>query len=142
MAMNGLIIALFEMVTIFKLEGKRPHLQFISLGVVLTGISYLILNVSFISYAQLAVVSMVVITVGEMLAIPFMNSYWIPRTQAQNRGQYAALFTVAWSLAQAAGPLIGSVIAERLGFQNLWLITGLVCMLLALLYWRLQLRNT
>lgn len=142
MAMNGLIIALFEMVTVYKLEGKRPHLQFISLGVILTGFSYIILNVSFINYAQLAIISMIVITVGEMLAIPFMNSYWIPRTQSHNRGQYAALFTVAWSLAQATGPLTGSLIAEEFGFKNLWFIVGATCMLLAFLYWRLQARTT
>ncbi|MEO6329726.1 MAG: MFS transporter, partial [Ginsengibacter sp.] len=108
MAVNGLIIAFFEMIIIYRLEGRRPHLQFISLGVLLTGTSFIILNASFISYAQLAIFSMLVISLGEIFAMPFMNSYWILRTQSHNRGQYAALFTVAWSLAQAAGPLAGS----------------------------------
>jgi predicted MFS family arabinose efflux permease len=142
MAMNGLIITFFEMVTIFKLEGRRPHLQFISLGVVLVGLSYLILNVSFINYAWLAVFSMIIVTIGEILSMPFMNSYWIARTRSHNRGQYAALFTVAWSLAQASGPLVGSLIAEKSGFKTLWIIIGSVCLLLAFLYWRLQVRKT
>jgi len=142
MAMNGLIIAFFEMVTIYKLDGSRPHLQFISVGVVLVGISYLLLSISFINYNVLAVIAMFVITTGEILSMPFMNSYWIARTKTHNRGQYAALFTVAWSLAQAAGPLIGSLIAERYGFHILWIIIGAVCMLLAFFYWRLQVRTT
>lgn len=141
MAMNGLIIAFFEMVMIFKLEGRRPHLQFISMGVVLVGVSYLVLDVSFINYAQLAVISMLIISIGEIFSMPFMNSYWILRTQSHNRGQYAALFTVAWALAQAAGPLIGSLIVEKLGFETLWIIVGATCMLLAFFYWRLQVRT-
>jgi MFS family permease len=71
-----------------------------------------------------------------------MNSYWIARTQSHNRGQYAALFTVAWALAQAPGPLIGSLIAEQFGFDVLWIVIGTTCMLLAFFYWRLQVRKT
>ena len=141
MAMNGLIIALFEMIIIFKLEGRRPHLQFISTGVLLVGISYVLLNAPFSNYALLAVISMLVITVGEILSMPFMNSYWIARTQSHNRGQYAALFTVAWASAQAAGPLIGSLLAENFGFKILWIIIGITCAVLAFFYWRLQIRT-
>jgi len=142
MAMNGLIIAFFEMIIIFKLEGRRPHLQFISTGVVLTGISYLLLDISSANYALLAVTSMLIVSIGEILSMPFMNSYWISRTHSHNRGQYAALFTVAWALAQTVGPLIGSVVAEKWGFKILWIIIGVTCMLLAFFYRRLQIRTT
>lgn len=140
MAMNGLLIAFFEMITIFALEGKRPHLQYVSFGVVLVGLSYLLLNVPFIGYAEIAFLSMLLVTMGEILSMPFMNSYWILRTQTHNRGQYAALFTVAWSLAQAIGPLVSSLLAEKMGFSVLWIITGATCILLAILYWQLQRR--
>jgi len=141
MALNGLIIAFFEMIIIFKLEGRRPHLHFISTGVVLIGVSYLLLDVYSVNYAVLAVISMLVISIGEILSMPFMNSYWIARTQSHNRGQYAALFTVAWALAQAAGPLIGSLVAEKWGFKILWIIIGATCTLLAFFYRRLQIRK-
>ena len=141
MALNGLIISFFEMIIIFKLEGKRPHLHFISTGVVLIGLSFVILNISFINYAMLAVTSMLLITIGEIFSMPFMNSYWVSRTQANNRGQYAALFTVAWASAQAAGPLIGSLIAENFGYKTLWIVIGIACGLLAFFYWQLQLRR-
>jgi predicted MFS family arabinose efflux permease len=142
MALNGLIIAFFEMIIIFKLEGRRPHLQFISTGVILVGVSYLLLDISFINYGLLALASMLVISIGEILSMPFMNSYWISRTQPHNRGQYAALFTVAWALAQTAGPLIGSLIAENWGFKILWIIIGITCIILAFFYQKLQIRKT
>jgi predicted MFS family arabinose efflux permease len=138
MAMNGLIIAFFEMITIFKLEGRRPLLHFISAGVGLVGISYLMLEINTINLQLLAILSMLFLTVGEILSMPFMNSFWISRTQQQNRGQYAALFTVAWASAQAAGPLIGSLIAENYGYNTLWTIIGCICILLSLLYRRLK----
>ena len=137
MALNGLIIALFEMITIFKLEGRRPLLHFISAGVVLVGISYLLLLVTGINLELLVIFSMLLLTIGEILSMPFMNSFWISRTILQNRGQYAALFTVAWASAQAIGPLVGALIAQNLGYNTLWIVTGSVCMLLAILYLRL-----
>ncbi|MEP6615992.1 MAG: MFS transporter [Ginsengibacter sp.] len=137
MALNGLIIAVFEMITIFQLEGKRPLLHFISMGVVLVGISYIMLTIKGMNFELLAILSMLLLTVGEILSMPFMNSFWISRTQNQNRGQYAALFTVAWASAQAAGPLAGALIAENFGYNILWMGTGCLCILLALVYRRL-----
>ena len=42
------------MIIIFKLEGRRPHLHFIAIGVVLIGLSFLILNLMVMNYALLA----------------------------------------------------------------------------------------
>jgi predicted MFS family arabinose efflux permease len=134
MALNGLIIALFEMITIFSLEGKRPHLQFIAMGVVLVGVSYFVLIIDMSFTAWIALLSTFFLTFGEILSMPFMNSYWISRTQEYNRGQYAALFTVAWASAQAVGPYVGSLIAEHYSFKTLWVVIGCVCLLLAMVY--------
>jgi predicted MFS family arabinose efflux permease len=79
--------------------------------------------------AGVALVSMLIITAGEMLALPFMNTFWISRTNANNRGQYAGLYTVAWSTAQVLGPAGGAIIAERWGFDVLWWVVGSVCII-------------
>jgi predicted MFS family arabinose efflux permease len=141
MTMNGLIIAVFEMITIFKLEGKRPLLHFISSGVVLIGIAYLMLNTPAINKAVLAMLIMLLFTFGEILSMPFMNSYFISRTQPHNRGQYAALYTVAWASAQAVGPFIGGLIAENYGYRILWFIVAAICFFIALLYRLLHKKN-
>ncbi|MEO7961106.1 MAG: MFS transporter [Ginsengibacter sp.] len=138
MALNGLIIAAFEMVTIFMLEGRRPSLHYISAGVILVAASFLLLNVPSTNGALIALTSMVILTFGEILAMPFMNAWWIGRTLQHNRGQYAALFTVAWACAQTVGPFAGSLVAEHLGYSALWFITTGVCVVLAVFYFRLQ----
>jgi Arabinose efflux permease len=128
MALNGVLIAAFEMVVVHKLERRRKAVGYIAPGVLLTGLSFAIYNVM-PQIAGVALVSMLIITAGEMLALPFMNTFWISRTNANNRGQYAGLYTVAWSTAQVLGPAGGAIIAERWGFDVLWWVVGGVCII-------------
>lgn len=130
-ALNGLIITVVEMVLIFQLEGKRGKLFFISWGVLLVAGSYLMLNVFHMS-AYLAIVMMTLITFGEMFSMPFMNSFWISRTAAHNRGQYAGLYTIAWSVAQTCGPFLGAQVAQYSSFRTLWWMVGGLCVLTSL----------
>ena len=138
MAFNGLLIAFFEMIIVFKLEGRRPPVQYMAAGTFLMGISYLVLNLSFGGAAFIAVASMVFVTIGEIVSMPFMNAFWIARTTNENRGQYAALYTVAWCSAQAVGPFIGSQVAEHFGFSTLWWSAAIVSILLVAAYSFLQ----
>ncbi len=137
MALNGIIICLFEMITVFSLEGKRPALHYISVGMILVGISFLLLNIPSVNYPFIAFIAMIFITFGEIFAAPFMNAWWINRANHNNRGQYAALYTVAWASAQAIGPFAGSLIAEYSDFKILWFILSGVCFLLSIFYRRL-----
>ncbi len=131
MAMNGLIIALFEMVIVFKLEGTRPYLRLMTIGSILMAISFLVLNIPFVAAFAIALLSTVLITVGEMVAMPFMNSYYISRSSEGNRGQYAAYYTMAWSAAQVFGSTGGTQIAYAIGFNNLWWIIAAICLVAA-----------
>ncbi len=133
LAANGIIIAIVEMVLIYKLEGKRKSIHYISIGIFLVGVFFLLLNIPGIVPA-LAFVLIITVTIGEILAMPFMNSFWISRTQTGNRGQYAALYTMAWSAAQTIGPVSGAQIADHFGFIWLWGIAGTLCLLVALLF--------
>jgi predicted MFS family arabinose efflux permease len=121
MAINGLIIAGIEMVVVFKLEAKAKPLRFIKFGVWLVGISYAVYNL-FNGHFLLSLCSIIIITFGEMLSMPFMNSYWISRSEDHNRGQYAALYTMAWGTAQIAAPSLGGFIADHYSFNTLWWI--------------------
>jgi predicted MFS family arabinose efflux permease len=137
MALNGIIIAIFEMIIVFKLEGRRPYLQLISFGAMLTGLSYLALNLPLSSGLTVAIMSTLLVTIGEMVAMPFMNSYYISRSNESNRGQYAALYTMAWSAAQVIGSSTGTQLAYKLGFANLWWLTGGICLLTAAGYYQM-----
>lgn len=131
MALNGILIVIIEMVLIHRLEGRRHALKYISTGVILVGIGFVILNVMpAVIWSGLAVV--LFITLGEMLAMPFMNSFWIARTNPHNRGEYAALYTMAWSTAQVLAPTLGSQLILYGGFSLLWWLLGGVCLVAAI----------
>lgn len=137
LAINGIIIAFVEMVLVYKLEGKRKNIIYITMGVLLTGLSFLILIIP--SAGALLAFSMItLVTFGEILALPFMNTYWIGRTQHATRGQYAALYTMAWSAAQTLGPIGGAQLADQHGFSVLWWVTGIICLVVAFLFWKMR----
>ena len=141
MAMNGVLIALFEMVIVFKLEGRLPYLRLMTYGTIIMAFSFFALNIPLFSGLFIAVLSTLMITLAEMTTMPFMNSWYISRSTEGNRGQYAALYIMAWSAAQVIGSTGGTQIAYAIGFNNLWWITGICCLLTAIGYnWLLSKR--
>ncbi|MGB8191397.1 MAG: MFS transporter [Chitinophagaceae bacterium] len=137
MALNGLIIAVIEMVLIYQLEGRRSSLSYITIGVTLCAFSYIMYNL-LPGTVALAVSSVVILTFGEILSMPFMNAFWIARSNAHNRGQYAGLYTIAWALAQVMGPTFGALMAEHYGFSTLLWVIGALCMLAAVGFYYLR----
>jgi predicted MFS family arabinose efflux permease len=128
MALNGILIVIIEMVLINNLEGRKHPLNFISMGVLLVGVGFVLLNI-LPHNAWWAIIVVLFITFGEMMSMPFMNAFWIVRTNTHNRGQYAALYTMAWSTAQVMAPTLGSQVIMYNGFSVLWWILGVVCLL-------------
>jgi predicted MFS family arabinose efflux permease len=140
LALNGIIIAIIEMVLIYRLEGRRNSLYYVTAGITLIGLSFMMLNIPGIGF-WIALVMIITVTIGEILSHPFLNSFWISRTLPENRGQYAALYTMAWSAAQSLGPIGGSQLADRAGFTWLWFSCGLLCLITAFLFYRLKKNN-
>lgn len=136
MASNGIIIAVVEMVLVYKLQGRERHPWLIPGGVLLFALGIVLLNLPFMN-AALAFACIVMVTFGEILSMPFMNTYWISRTAHHNRGEYAALYTMAWSAAQCLGPLLGAQLANRAGFTALWWVIGSCGILAAVGFYRL-----
>jgi predicted MFS family arabinose efflux permease len=119
MSLNGLMIATMEMVLVYSLDGKRNSLTYIKVGVALLAISFLAL-IGLPHLLWVMVFSMVVMTFGEMMSMPFMNSFWIGRSKYHNRGDYAGLYTMSWSIAQITSPLLGTQLVKQFGFDALW----------------------
>jgi predicted MFS family arabinose efflux permease len=118
-ALNGLLIALMEMPLIFIVENRFKKWHIVSVGTLLIGISYLLFNL-FGPVFGAAFSYMVLITIGEMLSLPFMATIALDFTTDKNRGQYMALFTMMYSLSHILSPNIGLQTADHLGFPTLW----------------------
>jgi predicted MFS family arabinose efflux permease len=136
MSINGIIIALVEMVIVYKLEGRKKSMIYITSGVALVGLSFLLLNIPGPG-AVIALIMIIIVTFGEIFSLPFMNSFWLTRARASNRGQYAALYTMSWSAAQTLGPIGGAQLADHYGFALLWWIIGGMSIIAALFFYKL-----
>lgn len=122
LGLNGLLVALFEMIFIYKIEGKFRRLSLISFGAFLVIPNYIIFLLTH-NYSWL-IVGIIFATFSEMFAMPFMNAFSIERAKPHNRGQYSALYAMSWSVAQISAPLIGTQTIALFGFDTLWYILG------------------
>jgi predicted MFS family arabinose efflux permease len=141
MSLNGIMIAVFEMVIVFKLEGRYAYLTLMVYGSLLMALSFYMLNIPAANGLFIALLSTFTVTVAEMTAMPFMNTWYINRSNETNRGQYAAVYTMAWSTAQVIGSSTGAFIAFALGFTNLWWVIGTISLIAAFGYYQLQQRD-
>ena len=131
---NGLIIFLFEMPLINWLEkSKYTKSGLILFGAILTGLSFLILT--FTSWVGILVIGMILMTVGEMIAFPFSNSFAIERAKKGKQGEYMAMYVMSFSIAHIFGHNAGLRLVDGLGFDNTWLImTGIAALCVVLLF--------
>jgi predicted MFS family arabinose efflux permease len=138
LALNGLIIAFVEMILVYKLENRREAASYMMLGSFLIGASFLILTISpaFI----FVLLQMIIVTSGEMLLFPFMNNFWVGRSNENNRGQYAAVYTMSFSAAIVLAPTFASQVATWLGFPVLWICYFILCSFAAVGYFLLKKR--
>lgn len=137
MAINGLIIVVLEMIVIFSLEKKNKNMYYVVLGTILCALSYFSLLLP--GGAKLIALLMILfISIGEILSMPFMNTFWTTRSNDKNRGQYAALYTMAWGVAQTIGPFACSALVEATNFKVLFIALGLVLLISACGFYRLD----
>jgi predicted MFS family arabinose efflux permease len=137
MALNGALIVAIEMVLVYSLEGKRQNLLYISIGLIVCAASFFSLLIPGPGKI-VSLLMILLITVGEISSMPFMNSFWTQRSNEKNRGQYAALYTIAWGTAQSTGPFLASLLAEKAGFTVLFIVIGSLLLLGSFGFYRLM----
>lgn len=118
LAINGLIVFLVEMPFVHRLEGRRPPLNYVRAGLVLYFLAYLSCMLPAAGVA--AGIYIVAISFGEMLVMPFSSNFVFNRSEGSKQGQYMALYTMAYSVANTIAPLLGTQIIAAWGFNALW----------------------
>lgn len=134
LGLNGIIIFCTEMPLVYMAEQRFGKFTIMSFGVFLIAIGFLFFL--FPSYwIGLAVICMVLLTIGEIFYMPFASAFVADRADDTNRGQYMALYTMAWSFANVIAPTFGFFISEHYGFQTLWAIMFLLGIIASLGFW-------
>lgn len=135
MSLNGIIIFATEMPIIHKLEQSPFNkISIISGSLILFATSFFVLNIS--NWVGVLVISMIIITLAEMLAFPFTNSFAMTRAVKGKEGMYMALYTMAFSLAHIFSAKTGMEVVDRFGFDANWYFMGFLCLIAVLLsFW-------
>ncbi len=137
MALNGILIAVVEMVLIYYLERRGNYMRYIVAGTFLCAVSYFSLLIPG-QAATVALVMILLISVGEIMSMPFMNTFWTSRSNDRNRGQYAALYTIAWGIGQTLGPVLFSQLVDATSFNVMFIVLGAVTVITAAGFYRLR----
>lgn len=135
MALNGLLIVLIEMALVYRLEQQNyAKNSLIAAGVFFTAVSFLILATTTATFAALFFI--LLITMSEMLAMPFIQSFTVERSGPATRGQYLALYAMGGAVAQTAAPAFGSQMVAHAGYPTHWLtLTGISLISAAGFWW-------
>jgi predicted MFS family arabinose efflux permease len=101
------------------LENKPNTFKYIIIGVLFLPISFviLLLGQNLLFWALVYTLTM---TLSEIFAMPFMMNYALSRPLKERQGQYAALYSIAYGIANIAAPSLGLGIASKYGFENMF----------------------
>jgi predicted MFS family arabinose efflux permease len=125
MTLNGLLIFALEMPTVGFMERKGfRKIKIIILGSFIMSLSFFLLLINI--WAGMLVISMIFISLGEILTFPFSNAFALSRAPRGQEGQYMALYTMSFSLAHIVSSKVGFEIITRLGYQTNWFFMAFI----------------
>ncbi len=116
---SGFIIVLLEMPLVSIAERTLKVPQILFLGAVLAGLSYLMLI--FGSNISWLILSMTILCIAEIWALPFMSTVTALRSENGNKGAYMGVNGIAFSFSFIITPFLGTYVVSRFGFDSLWL---------------------
>lgn len=109
MAMNGLLIALFE-IPIARGTRRFPQHLVIGIGYLACGVG-MALN-GFASTWVWVAVALLVFTIGEMVSLPVSSAYLALLSPEKMRGRYAGALGLTWNIGQSLAPGLGLMLYE------------------------------
>nr|WP_228443090.1 MFS transporter [Chryseobacterium nematophagum] len=130
---SGFLIVLLEMGFV-QIAEKYFNLAFTMLiGTLICGISYAMLAFDYTMITLL--ISMTLLCIGEIWTLPFVATITALRSGEKNKGAYMGLNGMAFSISFIITPYIGTLIAEKFGFNLLWIGTGILATFIAMSFY-------
>ncbi|TPE40616.1 MDR family MFS transporter [Pontibacter mangrovi] len=137
LALNGLIVFLLEMIVVYLIGERARKAWIITGGVLVLGVSYVLLNLT--HHPSILFLAMLLLSIAEILAMPFMATITVERSGPANRGAYMGLYTISYAAAHVVAPYLGTTLAAKYGFATLWWCTGALATITAVgLYFVVQ----
>jgi predicted MFS family arabinose efflux permease len=128
LSINGLLVFLLEMPLVGFLERKKVNkVRNIAYGSLCIAAGYYVLLLD--SWVGILIISIVLLTLGEIFSFPFANAVALNRAPNGQEGQYMGLYTMSFSLAHIASSKTGLEIIGHYGYLVNWFVMGSLGML-------------
>jgi MFS family permease len=114
---NALMVVLFQ-VAITQITKRHPPLKALTAGAVFyaVGVGSVALARGFWGFWM----SMVIMTVGELILMPTSSTYAASLAPADMRGRYMSIYGLSWSAASGIAPVMGGFMSDTLGPVTTW----------------------
>jgi predicted MFS family arabinose efflux permease len=134
LALNGILVVVIEMPLVAALEKKKKTFTYIIYGTLCIPVAFAILMFggTLIAFAALYTL---VITMAEIFAMPFMMNFVLSRPARERQGQYSALYSIAFGIAIAIAPSLGLGLADRFGFDVMFICLISLSIVVAAAFW-------
>lgn len=127
LSINGLLVFLLEMPIVSRLERKKFNkVKSIGYGSLCIATGYYILLID--SWVGILVISIVLLTFGEIFSFPFANAVALNRAPKGQEGQYMGFYTMSFSLAHIVSSKTGLEIIAHYNYPVNWFIMGCLAM--------------
>jgi predicted MFS family arabinose efflux permease len=130
---SGFLIVLLEMGFVQIAEKYFNLAITMLLGTFICGVSYAMMAFDY-SIITL-VMSMTILCIGEIWTLPFMSTITALRSGENNKGAYMGLNGISFSIAFIVTPYLGTMLAEKFGFNALWIGTGILATFIAIAFY-------
>lgn len=128
---SGILIVATEMPILYVADRRFSPLSVMLIGSALIIAAYLLLP-AVVTAGFMAVLLMVMIlTVGEILYMPFSNTFVAKHAPPARRGEYLGVLSASYSAAFVLTPLVGFGVAEYYGYG----VATFACCAIALIGW-------
>ncbi|TFF84357.1 MAG: MFS transporter [Promethearchaeota archaeon] len=135
LSMNALIVVIFQFWITRKMSKFAP-MKVIAVGTMLYMIGFGMYG--FVSDVYLFFIAMIIITIGEMIAMPLSQSIAGIFAPEDKRGRYMAVFGFHWAIPNLFGILLAGIIGDILGGEWIWYFAGMLSFIAAVGFWLLH----
>ncbi|MCL1672355.1 MFS transporter [Elizabethkingia ursingii] len=127
---SGFIIVVLEMLVVNFADKYLTIAKTLLYGILMCSVAYAMLAIN--HHISLILLSISILSVGEILVLPFMSTITALRSGKTNQGAYMGLNGMTFSISFIITPLLGTSVASDLGFNTLWIGSGVVLAIAAI----------
>jgi MFS family permease len=131
MTANAIIVISFQYITTQKTK-RRPPLTMLILGSALYMVG--VGSVSFAVNLTGFILSMIVLSIGEMVLWPTATTLIAKLAPENMRGRYMGLFNLSQGFGFGIGPIFGSILNDNIGPVTIWYGGAILCAVSLILF--------